>query len=102
MTVSESTTISFEVLGKTYTLSCADEESDSLRRAVVRLNEYVERMNRDLHKQYVTPDRLLVAVAVNIVDLYMKQDQEIASINERVKELTASIREFSGQADSKS
>lgn len=95
MNISESTTISFEVLGKTYTLSCSKEESDSLRRAVNKLNEYVESMNQHTQTQYVTPDRILVAVAVNVVDLYLKQELEIAAVTKRIGELTDSIREIS-------
>lgn len=95
MNISESTTISFEVLGKTYTLSCSKEESDSLRRAVKKLNEYVESMNQQTQTQYVTPDRILVAVAVNVVDLYLKQELEIAAVTKRIGELTDSIREIS-------
>ncbi|MCY3627757.1 MAG: cell division protein ZapA [Gammaproteobacteria bacterium] len=97
MTISETTTISFDVLGKTYTLSCSKEESDSLRRAVNKLNEYVESMNQHTQTQYVTPDRILVAVAVNVVDLYLKQELEISTVTERIGELTASIRELTNQ-----
>lgn len=94
MELDRKVSISFSILDKKYTLSCSEEESDALQKSAQQLEEYVIKMQHSMGTQYVSNDRLLVAVAVNLIDMHRKKERELSDIQQRIHSLTKTVSDF--------
>ncbi len=92
--ISQSVELSFELQGKTYTLKSPSEEAEALESAIQRLTSLVKRMEQSTASTPMPADRLLVAVALNILDLLAKTEAERDQLKERAQRMVKEIDDF--------
>lgn len=94
MEVNRNVTVTFEISGKEHVLRCNEGEAESLQQAAQKFSEYVDEMSRSTASSYLSTDRVIVAVAVNVLDLLLKREQQLASLQKRVELLNKKVNQF--------
>lgn len=94
MEVDHNVTVTFEINGKQHVLRCKEGEAESLERAANRFREYVDEMSRSTVNSYLSTDRVIVAVAVNVLDMLLKREQQLATLQKRIDSLNEKVSQF--------
>ena len=91
MEVNRDVTVTFEIQGKQHVLRCSESEAESLQRAAEKFGEYVDDMSRATSTSYLSTDRVIVAVAVNVLDMLLKKEQQLAKLQKRIETLNDKV-----------
>ena len=94
MEVNRDVTVTFEIQGKQHVLRCKEGEAESLQRAAQKFGEYVDEMSGSTTTSYLSTDRVIVAVAVNVLDMLLKREQQLASLQKRIEHLNEKVSQF--------
>lgn len=94
MEVDRNVTVTFEINGKQHVLRCKDGEAESLQRAAQKFSEYVDEMSRSTTSSYLATDRVIVAVAVNVLDTLLKREQQLETLQKRIEFLNEKVNQF--------
>lgn len=94
MEVNRDVTVTFEIQGKQHVLRCSEDEAESLQRAAEKFGEYVDDMSRSTSTSYLSTDRVIVAVAVNVLDMLLKKEEQLASLQKRIDNLNDKVSEI--------
>lgn len=94
MEVSRDVTVTFEIQGKQHVLRCTEDEAESLQRAAEKFGEYVDDMSSSTSASYLSTDRVIVAVAVNVLDMLLKKEEQLASLQKRIDNLNDKVSEI--------
>ena len=94
MEVNRNVTVTFEIKGKQHVLRCKEGEAESLQRAAQKFGEYVDDMSRSTATSYLSTDRVIVAVAVNVLDMLLKREQQLATLQKRIDILNEKVSQF--------
>ena len=94
MEVNRDVTVTFEIQGKQHVLRCTEAEAESLQRAAEKFGEYVDEMSNSTSTSYLSTDRVIVAVAVNVLDMLLKKEQQLAALHKRIDTLNEKVCQF--------
>ena len=94
MEVNRDVTVSFEIQGKQHVLRCKEGEAESLQRAAEKFGEYVKDMSRSSSTSYLSTDRVIVAVAVNVLDMLLKREDQLATLQKRIDSLNNKVSQI--------
>lgn len=94
MEVNRDVTVTFEIQGKQHVLRCTEDEAESLQRAAEKFGEYVDDMRRSTSSSYFSTDRVIVAVAVNVLDMLLKKERQLETLQKRIDSLNDKVCQF--------
>ena len=94
MEVNRDVTVTFEIQGKQHVLRCKEGEAESLQRAAEKFGEYVEDMSRSTSTSYLSTDRVIVAVAVNVLDMLLKREHQLVALQKRIDALNNKVSQI--------